>query len=99
MALQKTVSAFQDQIDIVDAYHKITEVSVQAYGSGMPKLYVVISSYKDKDSSDENARPLLSRTYELPPIDLAQEGMGQLRAMLYGMILAGIPDFEDSESV
>lgn len=67
MALQKTITLNDNQIEIENAYLKITTLTIISLGN-TNICNIVIYAYKDKIYSDSNSIPLISYSESFEPI-------------------------------
>lgn len=69
MALQLTLE-LDSGISVTNAYHKIVQMSVAARGT-TASAYLEVASYFNSTKADENASPVLTRTFLMPTFDKA----------------------------
>lgn len=67
MALQKTIALNDNQIEMQNAYLKISTLTIISLGN-TNVCNIIMYAYKDKTYSDSNSSPLISYTETFIPI-------------------------------
>jgi hypothetical protein len=67
MALSKTITICDGQVEILNAYLKITTLRIVTNGENNT-CFVCVNAYKDKESADINKPPITSYSDSFVPI-------------------------------
>jgi len=91
MALIKTVYV-KNQIEVLNAYHKVTRIEVVIEGTNAPNVSCVVEVFKDKATSEkvgqpgENVEPLERIGIALSSLDESDSRVSDMRALIYEFV-------------
>ena len=89
MALQLTID-LDSGLTATDAYHKIVQMTVQAFGLGATAI-LEVRTYVNSTMADANGIPVLSRIYEMGDFDKTDDAVSA--ASQAYTFLKTLPDF------